>query len=211
MIGIRAGLFAGIRAVLTGAASGPIGIAIIGDSQSAGRGNTGDLTPRVDPAYSYAATQSGTYVRLYRQISQTVSDPWAPDITATDVADGPYTGTGSVVFAGPGIGIAQELTRLQIPAVIVEFAAVGLSCAKMVPNPSPAYPTTGPSWFNLMVAYLQSVAAAKGITRWIFLISSGNNDGLSSTDSNNLCLPGAFNMKLLHDGIESAFPGSAKC
>lgn len=191
----------GIGAAL--GAAGPLGIIIIGDSQ-VGRGNVADLTFRVDPAYNYGATQSGTYVRLYRSISNAVADPINHDVVATDVAVQPYVGTGSVTFSGPSTAIGQELTRLAIPAVITEFADVGIAGAQMV---NPAFPSSGGQYLTQLINYQRSVEAAKGIQTRLVIASIGNNDGLNATFSTNL----PTTMVTVYNTLSAAFPGAVWC
>lgn len=204
--GARVGIAAGISSDEIGAGAG-LGVLIIGDSQ-VGRGNVADLTPRVDPAYNYAATQAKTYVSLFRSISNAVADPINHDVVETDVGVKPYVGTGSVTFSGPSTGIGQELTRMGISAVITEFADVGIACAQMV---SPSFPSSGGQYLTQLIAYQRNVEATKGVQTKIIVVSAGNNDGLIAANSNNLCLPGAFNMKTLYDALVAAFPAAVIC
>lgn len=191
----------GIGAALGSA--GPLGILIIGDSQ-VGRGNVADLTFRVDPAYNYGATQAKTYVSLFRSISNAVADPINHDVVETDVGVKPYVGTGSVTFSGPSTGIGQELTRTGIPAVITEFADVGIAGAQMV---NPAFPSSGGQYLTQLINYQRGVEAAKGIQTRLIIASIGNNDGLNATFSTNL----PTTMVSVYNTLSAAFPAAVWC
>jgi len=210
VIGVRVGVFCGVKVGVAGGVSANeiggapgLGILIIGDSQ-VGRGPVSDPTARADPAYSYGVTQSGTFVRLYRGIGQSVTNPLVHDVNATDVAVQPYTGTGAVVFSGPSTGMGQVLTAMGLNAVITEFAEVGLACKNMV---DPAYPVSGGQYLVQLIAFQRAVEAAKGIQTRIILISAGNNDGFNAPDS--AALPA--NMVTLYNTLIAAWPTAVFC
>lgn len=181
------------------------GILCFGDSQIAGKANVADLTYRADRGFNFSVVQSGTYVKVYRRIGESVVDPLSFNISFDNIADQPYLGAGATTFANPTVGIGQVLTQMQIPSVITEWCEVGLALKQMVPLAT--YPSSGGSFFNQMVAFQQALEISQNFRTKIAVISAGNNDGFTAPDS--AAIPA--NMALLYNGLISAFPGIIVC
>lgn len=182
--------------------AGDLGVLWIGDSQQASRAPASGA----DQAFGVSTPVPTTFVKVVKNIAQSLTDPPTYDITATAVAAQTYTGTGSVVMVGPDYFSAQVLHGLGIKSVITTYSIVGLPCKDAVPSPSPAYPTSGASWINGAIAFQRNVEATYGVTTGIVVTSLGNNDGLNSTDSNNL----PANMALYDAAIAAAFPSAQR-
>jgi hypothetical protein len=178
-------------------------ILFIGDSQISGRASAHSPADQSNPGFNPLATQSQSVV-LYAEdkIAQTFADPPTYDI---DVTGGvaPYHVSTPDDLMGIQITAAQEFTRQSVKCVFGSYSIVGLPCKDMVPSPSPAYPTTGPSWYNTMKTYANNLETTQKCQVQVIVISAGNNDGFNSTDSNNL----PTNMSLLAAQLVADFPG----
>lgn len=177
-------------------------IVILGDSNAAGFTAVAGSNPPADqssPGFDPLTPQS-TAVVYYDGKSDPALDnpPVYTEITGGVVA-WPFSGDHEI---GVEISLGKDLTASGMTSVLAKQGVISLQCAQMVPSPSPAYPSTGPSWHSTLITFLQGLEAAKQAQTQIAIVSADNNDGLNTTLTANI----AANNSLLANGLVSNLP-----
>lgn len=177
-------------------------IIIPGDSNAAGfTSATVQPVDQSSPGLSPLVTQPTTFVYYDGKADPTLDDPPNYNEVTGGVTAWSNRLTGDSNF-GVEITMGYDLTSAGVKCVLAKQGVVSLQCAQSVPSPSPAYPTSGPSWFNTLVTFCQALEASKGAQTQIAVVFEDNNDALSPT----LTAAIAANNTLLANGLVANFP-----
>lgn len=180
-----------------GSAAIPL-ILMLGDSQIPGADSA---ITNADPAFNATAVQATTFVYMDKKADLALDNP--PSYIEVTGGVQPYPVAGPDSRMSVEISLGQTFTREHVQAVIASIGIFALPCSKMIPSPSPPYPTSGPSWYASVVTFARGLEAARGARTAVILLSAGNNDGLNSTDSTNL----PTNLATLWAALAVDFPG----
>jgi hypothetical protein len=177
-------------------------IFILGDSNAVGFTpvvGSNPLPDQSNPGFAPLVAQPTTFVYYDGKMDPATDNPPVYTEVTGGVVAWPLSGDHDF---GIEITLGKDLTAAGLHCVLAKQAVVGMSCAQMVPSPSPPYPTSGPSWFSTLVSFAQALESARGSQTQIVVIFAGNNDGLD----NGLTAAIAANNTLLTAGLVSNFP-----